>query len=158
MAGPIHRRSRGLITPAIVAIVVFFARTAGAYVSTGSDPRGDATGPAKIADIVATSRAVWRNDEGRRWLKVAFHTDRRLRSATLDVEVRIDSRGDRRTHHLISFFIDGSRKACNMGKAIAPLNRTGHSRMFGRFASCNVPLAMGDTVEANPVANVVATA
>lgn len=71
---------------------------------------------------------------------MAFHTDRRLRSATLDVEVQIDSRGDRRTDHLISFFIDGSRKACNMGKAIAPLNRIGHSRMFGRFASCNVPL------------------
>jgi len=140
MAGPIHRRARGLITSAIVAMVVLCVPRAEAYVSAGSDPRGDATGPAKIADIVATTRAVWRNDEGRRWLKVAFHTGRRLRSATLDVDVRIDSHGDRRTDHLISFFIDGSRKACNMGKAIAPLNRIGHSRMFGRFASCNVPL------------------
>lgn len=66
MAGPIHRRASGLITSATVAMVVFFAPRAVAYVSTGSDPRGDATGSAKIADIVATTRAVWRNDEGRR--------------------------------------------------------------------------------------------
>ena len=129
---------RGVIAGIVVTIAS--AMPASAYVDVGHDPAGDGSGEVRIVDIVASKRAVWRNDAGRRWLKVSFQAVDPVRRTAVDVEVRIDSRGDEHADEIISFFRDGHRKGCNMGKAIAPRNQVGRVRMRGRYMACIVPL------------------
>jgi len=123
-----------------IFITIAMALPANAYVDHGADPAGDAAGEVPIVDFVWAKRAVWRSDTGRRWLKVAFRAVDPLRRTTVDVEVRLDSRGDERADALISFFRDASRKVCNMGRGIEPRNQVGRVRMQGRYAACIVPL------------------
>jgi hypothetical protein len=130
-----------MVSTAALAIVltIAFAAPANAYVDAGVDPAGDGAGQVPIADIIWSKRAVWRSDTGRRWFKVAFRTVDLLRRTTVDVEVRLDSRGDERADDLISFFWDHT-KGCNMGKGIEPRHQLGQVRMRGRYAACVVPL------------------
>lgn len=72
--------------------------------------------------------------------RVSFWAVDPLKHTTVDVEVRIDPRGDVRADDLISFFRDEHTKVCNMGKAIEPRNQVGRVRMRGRYAACIVPL------------------
>jgi len=127
-----------------IFITIAMALPANAYVDHGADPAGDAGGAVPIVDVIWAKRAVWRSDAGRRWLKVAFRAVDRLARTTVDVEVRLDSRGDERADALISFFRDGRKKGCNMGRAIEPRNQVGRVRMRGRYAACIVPLRWVD--------------
>ena len=135
-----HRMSVVPVTALVIAMAVASALPATAYVDQGTDRAGDGAGDVPIVDIVWSKRAVWRGDTGRRWFKVAFRAVDLLRRTTVDVEVRIDSRGDERADDLISFFRDGTRKVCNMGTAIEPRNQLGRVRMQARHAACIVPL------------------
>lgn len=85
-----------IVRAVIVGIVAAVASAipASAYVDVGHDPAGDGSGKVRIVDIVASKRAVWRNDAGHRWLKVSFRAVDPVRRTNVDVEARIDSRGD----------------------------------------------------------------
>jgi len=131
---------RSIVATATLAVMIAVASHASAYVDYGSDPSGDGAGQVRIVDVVRSKRAVWRSDTGKRWFKVAFAAVEPLRETTVDVEVRVDSRGDEHADDVISFFTDGARQVCNMGKAIAPRDQVGRVRMRGRYASCIVPL------------------
>jgi hypothetical protein len=123
-----------------ILLTIATALPANAYVDVGVDPAGDGAGQVPIVDFVRTKRAVWRSDTGRRWFKVSFWAVDPLKHTTVDVEVRLDSRGDAGADDLISFSRDGHTKVCNMGKAIEPRNQVGRVRMRGRYAACIVPL------------------
>jgi hypothetical protein len=136
------RYRTAIATAAALSIVMTIASAlpAIAYVDYGVDAAGDGAGVVPIVDVVWAKRAVWQSDTGRRWFKVAFRAVDLLGRTTVDVEVRVDSRGDERADDLISFFRDGHTKVCNMGKGIEPRNHAGRVRMRGRYAACIVPL------------------
>ena len=135
-------RPRYVLACAAVALISLIGGDALAYVDVGTDPPGDDVGQVPIADVVWTKRSVWRNEDGRRWFRVAVRTRRPLRETNADIVVRIDSRGDEHAD-LLMRIVMFEGKGCGV-RVSAGRSRSGRVRMTGDLASCVVPLRWVD--------------
>jgi hypothetical protein len=128
------KASRVLI---LVALLIIVPGQALAYEDTGYDP-ADREGD--YPDIRTTTRSVWKNDDGPRFLRISFTGEEMLGVAAYwEMAVRLDTRGDGSFDVLMRFWdLDMSGTGCFARKRGAGDRVDGTLRLRTHGASCRI--------------------
>jgi hypothetical protein len=138
-AGSTHRSEvlKASRVPILVALMIIVPGQALAYEDTGYDP-ADREGD--YPDIRTTTRSVWKNDDGPRFLRISFIGEEMLGVAAYwEMAVRLDTRGDGSFDVLMRFWdLDMSGTGCFARKRGAGGRVDGTLRLGTHGASCRI--------------------